>query len=341
MTKIVEQVDFGNSGIRISPIIVGCMSFGNKKWQPWVEDDKEKIFSVLKYCYDHGLRTFDTADVYSNGASERLLGEFLKKYDIPRETVVIMTKIYFPIDDALEVIPMPPSEEIRLRTKNQRGLSRKHIFAGVKNSVKRLGTYIDVLQIHRLDDNTPMKEIMRNLNDIVQSGDVRYIGGSSMFATEFADLQAIADKYNWFQFINWQIKYNLLYREAEREALPYAKRHQLAVTAYSPNASGLLTRSLDETTTRKKCDRAQNMVCEEDKQIIGRVEAISKERGVSMATVSTAWVLSKGYMPIVGMSSIERVNEAIEASTIKLTEEEIRSLEENYRPKSMEPIFKV
>lgn len=167
-TSLVKQVPFGNTGIKISPIIVGCMSFGDPKWQPWILEDEEKVFEILKYAYDHGLRTFDTADVYSNGKSERLLGKFLKKYNIKRETVVIMTKIFSPVDEDMNVNfetmgkGLDTPEGIQLA--NQRGLSRKHIIAGVKNSVERLGTYINVLQIHRLDHDTPMKEIMRTLN---------------------------------------------------------------------------------------------------------------------------------------------------------------------------------
>ena len=146
MTKLVPQVQFGNTGIKISPIIVGCMSFGSKFWADWVEEDKEKVFALLKYCYDRGLRTFDTADAYSNGASERLLGEFLKKCNIRRDTVVIMTKIFGFSDETLPIQQcVPPTEDMKLDLVNQRGLSRKHIMAGVKNSVERLGTYIDVL----------------------------------------------------------------------------------------------------------------------------------------------------------------------------------------------------
>ena len=235
MPELVQQVPFGSTGMKVSPIIVGCMSYGSKSWQPWVEDNKEKVFALLKHCYDVGLRTFDTADVYNNGQSEVLLGEFLKKYNIRRETVVILTKIYFDSDDSMEVGSNFASinESTKLDLVNQRGLSRKHIIQGVKNSVRRLGTYIDVLQIHRLDDNVPMKSIMKSLNDVVLSGDVRYIGASSMLATEFADLQAIADKHDWFQFVNWQSQYNLLYREDEREVIPYAKRHNIAAVSYT------------------------------------------------------------------------------------------------------------
>ncbi|CCC72153.1 hypothetical protein NCAS_0J01740 [Naumovozyma castellii] len=343
MPELVQQVPFGSTGMKVSPIIVGCMSYGSKSWQPWVEDNKEKVFALLKHCYDVGLRTFDTADVYNNGQSEVLLGEFLKKYNIRRETVVILTKIYFDSDDSMEVGSNFASinESTKLDLVNQRGLSRKHIIQGVKNSVRRLGTYIDVLQIHRLDDNVPMKSIMKSLNDVVLSGDVRYIGASSMLATEFADLQAIADKHDWFQFVNWQSQYNLLYREDEREVIPYAKRHNIAVTPWSPNARGLLAKPANVTSERKNFDPRLASISDDDKEIIGRVEKIAKDKDISMAMVSTAWVLSKRFLPIVGMSKMERIDEAVKAIKVTLTQEEIKYLEEAYKPKPLETLVKL
>ncbi|CCF57415.1 hypothetical protein KAFR_0C04240 [Kazachstania africana CBS 2517] len=341
--SLVKQVPFGNTGIKISPIVVGCMSFGSKRWQAWIEDDREEAFKILKYCYDHGLRTFDTADVYSNGESEKFLGEFLKRYNIRRETVVILTKVYFPVDDELPEFggfkDLAASEQMQLDVTNQRGLSRKHILAGVAKSVERLGTYIDVLQLHRLDHGLPMKEIMRSLNDVVMSGNVRYIGASTMLATEFVEMQYIAEKYNWFQFVSWQSQYNLLYREDEREVIPFAKKHNIALIPWSPNARGILTRPNGVDSDRSSIDpRLQNLP-EQDKQIIDRVEKVARDRGVSMAMVSTAWVLSKGCSPIVGLNSIERVQEAIEAVNLKLNEAEIKFLEEPYHTKPLEPIF--
>ncbi|CAR25456.1 hypothetical protein ZYGR_0A00140 [Zygosaccharomyces rouxii] len=335
----IKPVKLGNSGLKISPILVGCMSYGSKKWQEWVIEDKQEVFKILKHCYDSGLRTFDTADFYSNGISERLLGEFLKTYNINRETVVILSKVFYPVDDTMELNPSFDSVENELNLSNQRGLSRKHILAGVSNSVRRLGTYIDVLQIHRLDHDTPMKEIMRALNDVVERGDARYIGASSMLATEFAELQFIAEKYDWFQFISSQSCYNLLYREDERELIPFAKKHNIGLIPWSPNARGLLTRPLRQTTERSKKDWGFKVVKldkleDSDREIISRVEAIGKEKGVSMAAVSMAWVLHKGCYPIVGLNSVERVDEAKEALSIKLTDDEILHLEEPYKTKA-------
>lgn len=331
-----KQVNLGPSGLKISPIIVGCMSYGSKKWTPWVIEDKEEIFKILKHCYDNGLRTFDTADVYSNGLSERLLGEFLKRYKINRETVVILSKIRFPVDESLELSLSTiygTDEATTLTLANQGGLSRKHIMDGVAKSVERLGTYIDVLQIHRFDHETPMEETMKALNDVVEKGYTRYIGASSMLATEFAELQFVAEKHSWFKFISSQSCYNLLYREDERELIPFAKRHSIGLIPWSPNSRGLLTRPLGSTTARYEADSRLHNIAPDEQEIIRRVEEVAKKRDTTMAIVSTAWVLSKGCYPIVGLSSTERVDEALKAIDFELTEEESKYLEEPYKPK--------
>lgn len=337
--SFVEQVPFGQTGIKISPIIIGCASFGKKSFADFIMDDEEEVFKILKHAYDRGVRTFDTSDGYSNGSSERMLGKFLKKYNINRETVVIMTKIFLPVDEDIGEVHFSTFYDERLDTAegvqlaNQRGLSRKHIIAGVKGSVERLGTYIDVLQLHRLDRETPMKDIMRSLNWVVEQGYTRYIGASTMKATEFVELQMIADKYNWFQFVNSQIQYSLLYREDERELIPFAKRHGIAVTPWSPNAGGQLTRPFKEmkSTPRGGSDVFSLPVVDCTEEIINRVEKISKKYNVPMATVSTAWVLSKGFHPIVGVASVKRVDDAIDAIKVELSQEDIEYLEEPYR----------
>ena len=339
--SLVKQVKFGNTGIKISPIIVGCMSYGSKKWMPWVEDEKERVFAILKHCYDRGLRTFDTADVYSDGVSEKLLGEFLRKYNIRRETVVIMTKIFFPVDDSISESGglLAPTPEVALDLTNQQGLSRKHIMAGVANSVKRLGTYIDVLQIHRFDPDTPIEETMRALNDVIERGDVRYIGASSMLPTQFAEMQACADKYGWHQFVNMQSCYNLLYREDERDLNIYCKKHNIALTPWSPNQRGILCKPLNEQSVRTNTDvsiarRHLLDLQPHEIEIVDRVEKLAKKKGVSMANISTAWVIAKGTIPIIGMSSIERVDDNIKALDVELTEEDLKYLEEPYKPRS-------
>ena len=338
----MEFINLGESGLKISKVIVGCMSYGDKKWADWVLEDEEKVFGILKKCYDNGLRTFDTADVYSNGKSEELLGKFIKKYNIPRERIVILTKLYFPVDETTPGFKLsnyksfPESDYINLQ-----GLSRKHIFDAANASVKRLGTYIDVLQIHRLDKQTPKAEIMKSLNDVVLQGLTRYIGASSMKATEFAQLQFIAEKNGWFKFISMQNYYNLLYREEEREMIPFCNESEfgkVGLIPWSPNARGLLARPVNiqsqfnRNPTSDKTFKALGLdvLSENDKEIVTRVEKLAKKRGVSMSVVSSAWVLSKGCAPIVGINSEERIDDTIEAVKLKLTEQEINYLEEPY-----------
>lgn len=339
MSSVIEWNRFGKSGLKISKIVVGFMSYGKKQWADWVEDDQDKIFQLLKKAYDLGIRTYDTADVYSNGFSEVILGEFLKKYNIKRDKVVIMTKVFNPVDEDLDLKHGGAGPSVKpIDLINSQGLSRKHIFDGVENSVKRLGTYIDLLQIHRLDKEVEPEEIMRALNDVVDKGLTRYIGASSMRATEFAELQFTADKHGWHKFISIQNYYNLLYREEEREMLPFAKKQGIAVLPWSPNARGVLTRPASQTTTRHLSDPqfenlGLNKLTTADIEIINRVEEIAKKRGVSQAIISTAWVLSKGYNPIVGLNKLERVTEALEASQFELTSEEIEYLEAPYQPK--------
>lgn len=341
MPEIAPAVRFGNTGIKISPIIVGCMSYGSKSWSEWVIEDKQRVFSILKHCYDKGLRTFDTADFYSNGKSERLLGEFLRHYNINRETVVILTKLYFPVDEDIEITHSNFADVASsLTLVNQKGLSRKHIIAGVKGSVERLGTYIDVLQIHRLDRETPMEEIMKALNDVVMDGYARYIGASSMLATEFAELQFIAEKHDWVKFVSSQSCYNLLYREDERELHPFARRHNVALIPWSPLARGVLSHPLDSRTKRTVSDGSIKKFGFADlepheREIVNRLQKVANDKNVPMATVGTAWVLHKGCYPIGGFSSEQRVDEGLNALDVKLTDEEMEYLEAPYRPRNV------
>ncbi|CCH43661.1 Estradiol 17 beta-dehydrogenase 5 [Wickerhamomyces ciferrii] len=337
--NIIEWNRLGKSGLKISKVIIGFMSYGSKDWAEWVEDDEEKIFRILKKAYDMGIRTYDTADFYSNGVSEIILGKFLKKYDIKRDKVVILNKVFFPIDEDLDLRHTGLGPHVNsIDLVNSRGLSRKHIIDGVEGCVKRLGTYIDVLQIHRLDPETTGEEIMRSLNTIVEKGYTRYIGASSMRATDFVELQHIAENHGWHKFISMQNYYNLLYREEEREMIPYCNKSGVGLVPWSPNARGILTRPIAKTTDRIKSDPTfvslgLNNLSETDKEIVNRVEEISKKRGVSMAIVSNAWVISKGASPIIGLNSEDRVEEAVAATKFKLTEEETKYLEEPYQPK--------
>ncbi|KAG9243696.1 aldo-keto reductase-like protein [Calycina marina] len=339
----MEYTNLGRSGLKISKVIFGAMSIGSSEWQKWVLDE-EAALPLIKYAYDVGLNTFDTADVYSNGRSEEIIGKALKQYKIPRNKVVILSKCYFGVaDDGSQ----PQIAEVSTNGGaflNQVGLSRKHILDAVDSSVERLGTYIDVLQIHRLDRDTPREEIMKALNDVVESGKVRYIGSSSMAAWEFQSLQNIAEKHGWHKFISMQNYYNLLHREEEHEMIPYCRDTGVGIIPWSPIARGALARPYnDRETTREKNDAFMTALIrskesEIDKAIVNRVEELSKKHGVSMTNVATAWALSKpGVNPIIGLSSKERIDQAVDsvafASAGRLTEDDIKYLEEPYGPK--------
>ncbi|KAK9353665.1 hypothetical protein V1523DRAFT_410509 [Lipomyces doorenjongii] len=345
MSVSSQYANLGKSGLKISKVIVGCMSFGDKRWFDWVIEDEEKVFAVLKKCYDSGIRTFDTANAYSNGRSEILLGKFLKKYDIKRDRVVIMSKVFFPIDeDILNFNVMTHGNYPEGDYINTKGLSRKHILDSAKASVERLGTYMDVFQIHRFDKSTPIEETMEALHDTVKLGYTRYIGASTMKAYQFVMMQEVANRNGWTKFISMQNYYNLINREEEREMIAYCKETGVGLIPWSPNARGFLTRPLDvksTDSTRQATDGTFQRVVldtltEGDKEINKRVEKIAKDKGVCMASVATAWVLSKGCYPIVGFSRPERVDDAIVAMNLELTEEDIKYMEEPYISK--EPV---
>lgn len=329
----------GNSGLKVSSIIVGCMSFGSSNWAPWVIGDEDRALELLKAAYDRGLRTFDTASTYSNGLSEVLLGKFLRKYSIPREKVVIMTKVFFPVaEEGLhgETILGGRSEEEMLEFTNRIGLSRKNIIASVDDCCERLGTYIDLLQIHRLDDECPYEEIMKALHDCVESGKARYLGASSMRAVEFVELQNIAEKYNWTKFISMQSLYNLINREDERELNWYCDKTGVGLIPWSPLARGILARPRSSGDTARSESDLRMMLFDKDHdstgEIIDRVEKMAKKKGVAMATIATAWVLHKGAMPIVGFSSEKRMDEALAALDVEFDAMDLKYLEDAYEP---------
>uniref|UniRef100_A0A2D3UP21 Related to aryl-alcohol dehydrogenases n=1 Tax=Ramularia collo-cygni TaxID=112498 RepID=A0A2D3UP21_9PEZI len=321
--------NLGSSGLRVSQVIVGAMSYGSPDWQAW-------------HAYDCGINTWDTADVYSNGQSERIIGKAIEKYSIPRSSLVILSKCYFGVseDGAQQSIAAASlNDGIAV---NQVGLSRKHIFDAVEASTKRLGTYIDVLQIHRLDRSVPKKEIMRALNDVVEKGWVRYIGASSMATWEFQELQWIAKTNGWHEFISMQNYHNLLYREEEREMIPYCKSTGIGLIPWSPVSRGVLCRPWDERTTKRESSdnflqrSIRSRESEADKAIVGRVEEIAKKYGVSMTCVATAWSIRKGCSPIIGLNSKERIEEAVQNANFVLSEEDAKYLEEPYLPKTVQ-----
>ena len=322
----------GKSGLRINHAVVGTMLFN----MPPIGDvdmgiREETSIAILKKCYDEGLRTFDTANAYGGGNSEKTIGKFLKQYNIPRENVVIMTKCFLPMDFA----PGTISSSLNF---NDRGLSRKHILDAVKGSVERLGTHIDLLQIHRYDPEVPDEEIMRALNDVVESGQVRYLGASSMKAYQFIELQHTAEKHGWHKFVSMQSLYNLLYREDERELNEYCKKTGVGLIPWSPNARGLLAIPTSSEKSKAKFElpflhHLLHLDAENDRIIIDRVEEVSKKIGCSMVEVAAGWLVAKGANPIIGLTRLDAIDSVVRLATIKLTDEQIKYLEEPYRPK--------
>ena len=336
----MEYVRLGESGLKVSRVILGCMSYGTPDWFEWVLNEEESL-PLLHHAYQMGINTWDTADVYSMGKSEELVGKALKLYNIPRERVVIMSKCFFGVADDGSMPPILAMTSNDGAMVNRVGLSRKHIFDAVEASVRRLGTYIDVLQIHRLDRDTPKEEIMRALNDVIERGWVRYIGASSMAGWEFQQLQNLAEKHGWHKFISMQNFYNLLYREEEREMIPYCHDTGVGLVPWSPIARGILARPWTERSTKREHTDGflhrilRSRETEADKAIVDRVQELASKKGVSMAQVAIAWTLSKGVCPILGLSKKERINEAIDALQVKLSEEETQYLEAPYVPKSV------
>ena len=322
----------GASGLRINHAVVGTMLLGKVGYENYngVSDEAESI-AILKQCYDAGLRTFDTADIYSAGNSERVIGKFLKQHNIPREDVVIMTKCYFRLADR-----QGDSGKLQF---NDKGLSRKHILDAVKDSVARLGTYIDLLQIHRYDPDVPDEEIMRALNDVVESGQVRYLGASSMKLYQFIQLQHTAEKHGWHKFVSMQSMYNLIYREDERELNEYCNKTGVGLIPWSPNARGLLAVPFDSEKTKEKLKNTiansfLGIDMEHDKVIIDRVEEISNKIGCTMVEVACAWLIAKGTHPIIGVTLRDAIEPMVKLTEIKLTEEQVKYLEEPYRTKA-------
>ncbi|KAJ8090254.1 hypothetical protein AAF712_006146 [Marasmius tenuissimus] len=328
----------GSSGLKVSVPILGAMSFGNPEWQGWVGGEEQSL-EVLKAAWDQGINTIDTSNNYSNGESERIVGKFLKKYNIPRNQFIIATKCYGLVSSDPKVFtPTAPPEFYNQREYvNQSGLSRAAIFNAVEASLERLQTtYIDLYQIHRFDPETPAEETMKALHDLVQSGKVRYIGASSMRTWQFAHLNEVASRNGWTRFVSMQNEYSLLYREEEREMLPYCKFHGIGVIPWSPLKSGVLSRPFDSGVPPRlayfKGTAWEYKFSEADETIIRRVEEIAKKRGVSMAKVALAWLALKVTSPIIGTASLKRLEENIVSEDLVLTNDEAKYLEESYAP---------
>ncbi|XXH05179.1 hsp90 co-chaperone Cdc37 [Hypoxylon texense] len=338
-----EYRQLGNSGLRISVPVFGCMNFGSTKAQSWAVDEAEAL-PLLKYAYDKGLNTWDTANIYSQGATEVIIGKALKKYNIPREKVIIMTKCFWGVGEAPDVHHFMHRDAVAKSKDyvNQYSLSRTAIFNAVDASLKRLDTdYIDLLQIHRFDYDTPVEETMRALHDLVRWGKVRYIGASSMWAVNFARMQFVAEKHGWTKFVSMQNHYNLLYREEEREMIRFCRDTGVGLIPWAPLCRGHLARPPSDfgTTKRSKIEKdtspGTHGTVEPDLTIIARVLEIARKRGWNMSHVALAWINKRVTSPIIGFSSIRRIDEALAARGKTLTDEEEAYLEELYQPKQI------
>lgn len=310
------------------------------QWQPWVIEEEES-FPILKAAYDRGLTTWDTANIYSNGVSEEIIGKAIKKYDLPRHKLVILTKCYGYTgeDPGLRTIQYAKELPQLKDYTNQGGLSRQAIFNQVNASLERLDTdYIDLLQIHRFDDNTPIEETMEALHDLIKSGKVRYIGASSMWAVQFAQMQFAAEKNGWTKFISMQNHYNLLYREEEREMNRFCNDTGVGLIPWAPLCRGHLARPASAYGSTSRSEGEKQAAAQitghqnNDKQIIERVEELAKKHDWKMSHVALAWINKRVSSPIIGFSSIARMDEALEARGKELTEEEEKYLEELYVP---------
>jgi 1-deoxyxylulose-5-phosphate synthase len=323
----MEYINLGKTGLKVSRLCLGCMSYGTPAWRPWVLDEQASQ-PFFKRAVEHGITFFDTADMYSLGVSEEVTGRALKALT-RRDQVVIATKVYWPMGDG----------------PNDRGLSRKHLLDAIDGSLRRLATeYVDLYQIHRWDYSTPLEEMLETLNDIVRAGKARYIGGSSMFAYQFAKALALADRRGWTRFVSMQNHYNLVYREEEREMIPLCLEEGVGIIPWSPLARGLLagnrrqaaTRAPEGETARAKTDTfAHELYTREgDFEIADRCAQVAGTRGIPSSQVALAWLLQKPGVtaPIVGATKLEQLDQAVGALSVRLDAEEIRFLEERYQP---------
>ncbi|KAL8772554.1 MAG: hypothetical protein Q9209_002215 [Squamulea sp. 1 TL-2023] len=334
----VEYVQLGSSGLRVSMPILGTMGIGSQEWQDWVMSEEEGL-KTLKAAWDRGVSTWDTANVYSSGANEEVVGKAIKQFDIPREKLTILAKVFGTVPEEKSIFNFFYEDKMAKSKDyiNQGGLSRGAIMKAVNASLKRLGTdYIDLLQIHRYDPTVPPEETMKALHDLVQMGKVHYIGASSMWAYQFARMQFIAEKNGWTKFVSMQNNYHLSYREEEREMNKFCKETGVGIIPWGPLFGGLLAKPWGEESTRSKMSVAMSGgLTEADEAINKRVQEVAKKKGWKMSQVALSWVRGKGCVPIMGLTSanIQRLEEACAVKDMKLTEEETKYLEEPYIPK--------
>lgn len=319
----MEYVRLGSSGLIVSRICLGMMSYGDRSWRGWMLDESAAE-PIVRRAVEQGVIFFDTADVYSRGLSEQITGRLLRKLFSHRESYVLATKVCSPMGDG----------------PNERGLSRKHILAAVDASLQRLGTdYVDLYQIHRWDYDTPVEETLAALHEVVRAGKVRFIGASSMYAWQFAKAQHTAERHGWSRFISMQNHYNLLYREEEREMVPLCRDMGVGVIPWSPLARGWLTgsRGAARTPTSRATsdDVARQLYGDSDVLVADTLVEVAGRRGLPPAQVALAWLLGKPGVsaPIIGATRLTHMDDAVAALDVGLDEQEIARLEEPYRPR--------
>lgn len=320
----MEYVNLGNTGTKVSRLCLGMMTYGSKSWRQWVLEEEESR-PFIRRALDLGFNFFDTADMYSLGVSEEITGRALKAFGVRRDCVVIATKVFQAMGD----------------DPNLRGLSRKHIFHSIDDSLRRLQTdYVDLYQIHRFDPTTPIEETLTALHDLVKAGKVLYIGASSMPAWQFARMIYTADRLGLTRFVTMQNHYNLIYREEEREMIPFCRAENIGLIPYSPLARGFVAgnrrkEDFGETVRAKTDDLSQRFYYQDsDFAVVDRISQIAAQRGVPNAQVALAWVLAQPGItaPIIGASKMPHLEDAVKALELKLSEEELKSLDEVYAP---------
>lgn len=323
---MMEYVNLGRSGLKVSRIALGMMNFGNPQWRPWVLDETRSR-PFVRRALDLGINFYDTADMYSQGDGEVVTGKVLLDY-APRDSVVIATKVFMPTG------PGP----------NQRGLSRLHIMNAIDGSLKRLRTeYVDLYQIHRFDPETPMEETVEALHDVVKAGKALYLGASSMAAWQFARFLYVAERHGWTRFVSMQNYYNLVYREEEREMLPLCRAEGVGVIPFSPLARGLLAgsrpRDRQGSTIRARTDKRAEQYSsgEADYRVVDEVLAIASEQGLPPARIALAWLLDQPGVtaPIVGATGLQHLDDAAASIEVRLSDEERRRLDAVYQPRPL------
>jgi aryl-alcohol dehydrogenase-like predicted oxidoreductase len=319
----MQYTNLGKCGLKVSRLCLGMMTYGSSQWRPWVLNEEESR-PFMKRALELGVNFFDTSNMYSRGVSEEILGRAIAEFTT-RESVVIATKVFFPMGEG----------------PNDRGLSRKHVMNAIDASLRRLKMdHVDLYQIHRLDPETPIEEMLEALHDIVRSGKALYVGASSMFAWQFTRSLYLADLHRWTRFVSMQNHYNLIYREEEREMLPLCRAEGIGVIPWSPLARGFLAGNRNKkewgaTVRAKTDDYAQQMYFQDsDFEIANRVTQVARQKGVSPVQIALSWILHQPGItaPIIGASKLQHLDDAVAALEIKLDPEECKYLEEPYQP---------